>query len=197
MDGPPKSRNFHEFGHFFPVFVFRQFFHAMNVKSLRFEKFLAFVTYFKLGKYFLWKVSFCKSFYPLSILTGFNKGYWATIIITPCLEPLLLKVVVNKQKKVYRDWWSKPVSVDAWISHLRHFLIRRKGIVLSQNKCFNNPKTTQLLSFLHHGLPTRALTWTCYEGEGCSQHPTTPSCIGTTSEWEKAFDLFHILHFNS
>ena len=179
------------------ISFFRKFSHARNVKTLRFEKSLAFLTYFKLGKCFLWKVSFCKSFYPLSILTGFNKGYWATIIITHCSEPLLLKVVVNKQKKVYCDWWSKPVSVDAWIGHLRHFLMRRKGIVLSQNKCFNNPKTTQLLSFLYHGLPTRALTWTCYEGEGCSQHPTTPSHIGMTSEWEKAFDLFPILQFNS
>ena len=147
MDGLPKSRNFHEFGHFFLVFVFHQFFHAMNVKSLCFEKFLAFVTYFKLGKYFLWKVSFCRSFYPLSILTGFNKGYWVTIIITPCLEPLLLKVVVNEQKKVYRDWWSKPVSVDAWIHHLRHFLMRRKGIVLSQNNALITLKPPSFWAF--------------------------------------------------
>ena len=47
-------------------------------------------------------------------------------------------------------------------------------MVLSHNKCFNNSKTTQFLSVSHHGPPTRALPWTHYVGEGCSQRPTTP-----------------------
>ena len=51
------------------------------------------------------------------------------------------------EKKVYCDCWSKPAIVYVWI---HCFLMRRKGMVLSQNKCFNNPKTTQ---FLRASLP--------------------------------------------
>ena len=49
IGGLPKSRTFCEFGHFFPCFVIRKFFNAMNVKNLTI---LTFLTCLKLFDFF-------------------------------------------------------------------------------------------------------------------------------------------------
>ena len=79
------------------------------------------------------------------------------------------------EKKVYCDCWSKPAIVYVWI---HCFLMRRKGMVLSQNKCFNNHPVFEGFA---PWATTRALPWIL-------------SCINTTLEWEKAFGFFLVPH---
>ena len=60
INGYMKSQPFREFSHFYPCFVIRKFFHAMNVfisKIFLSRNFFIFVTYLKSSDFFLAKVS--------------------------------------------------------------------------------------------------------------------------------------------
>ena len=144
------SGNFREFSHFYHCFVIRKFFHAMKVKDISFVKFLYFFHALNWAIFFLAKVYFCKSFY----LIKYTNGLWQKLLLSyDHYNSLLIGTTVVKsrkkkeQKKVYRDCWLKPASVYIWI---HGFLKRRKGMILSQNKC--GLITLKLPTFwgLHH-----------------------------------------------
>ena len=138
IGGAPKSRNFREFDYFFPCFVIRKFFNAMKVKNLTI---LTFLTCLKLFHFFPRESFFLRQFLPLK----YTHSLWRRLLNYNYYNSLLgttwLKIVASKRKKVYRNWWSKPISVSVWIPCFRHEKkrrkMRRKGMICSQNRYFH------------------------------------------------------------
>lgn len=77
------------------------------------------------------------------------------------------------------------------------FSDENKDVILSQNKCFNHPTTTQLPGALPPGTPSELCLRPVRGREGVTVSPKSPACIGMPSTWAKAFSLFLVPHFNS
>ena len=177
IGSPPKSRNFCKFGHFFPCFVIRKFFNAINVKNLTCNSY-HFLHALYCSIFFIAKVLFSDSFYRQRLL---NYNYYTSLLGTTLVKS---SAVAKKQKKVYCDWWSKPVSVYLWIPCFRHEKkrrkMRRKGMILSQKRYF-------------HPVFEGFAPWNSHQGSALDP---LGAHNAPKPQLQKALKLFFVPHFN-